>query len=413
MQQHHTEHKTKSTILFTHYGDDWIRGSERCLLDLLTHLDRSRYQAIVWCNSKKMAHAVRRLNIPAYRSRFPLLFGWKNPRFNVLAFVGLIYFGIRLVNKHQVKLIHANSGAPNQWLNLVARIKGIPLLSHLHSRYPMRDRLTLGLHQVSMSVGVSRPVVNQLLADGMPRQRTRVIANGIDVGRLDRQKAINLRNLLHLGKDEFIIASTGSLIHRKGMDLVIEAVSRLVKQNIPARLVIIGEGPEAFSLQQQIEKYGMQKRIKLLGERQDNVGLLRGGVDLFVSAAREEVFGLVLAEAGLACLPVVAPAVGGIPSVVIDGKTGTLFPSENIDALTQAIRQFYLCPYRRRQMGVAGRQHILDNFTIQHNVQQFEQLYGQLLNDPAMQMRWYSHWQWKGPLINGSKKLLQMRFIGS
>lgn len=406
MQSHHLGHQNPSTILFTHYGDEWIRGSERCLLDLLSHLDRTRFRPIVWCNSETMADEVRHLDVPIIRSNFPLLFGWQRPRFAVKAFYNLVRQGIKLIDSYGVALIHANSGAPNQWLNLVGRARHIPLLTHLHSRYPLRDRISLGLHQVSMAVGVSQPVIEQLLNDGMPVKRTCVIPNGIDTQRLDNQKHIDLRRILNLGSHDFLIATTGSLIHRKGTDIIIEAVSRLIRQGVPAWLAIIGDGPERMRLQQQIQRLGLSSRIHLLGERSDVAGLLRGGVDLFVSAAREEVFGLVLAEAGLARLPVVAPAVGGIPDVIVDGKTGRLIPAENVDALTYAMSQFFLTPQRRIKMGNAGRRHVCKHFTIQRNVQQFEQLYRQMLHNPAMRMHWHSHWQWRRPIITGSRQLL-------
>ncbi len=397
-----------STILFTHYGDDWIRGSERCLLDLLTHIDRNQFNPIVWCNSSVMAEQVRCIGIQVIQSDFPLLLGWHSPRFSLTAFLNLVKQGIKLVDVHNIRLIHANSGAPNQWLNLVARARHIPLLSHLHSSYPMCDRVTLGLHQVAMTVGVSQPVIKQLLEDGMSSERTCVIANGIDTVRLDQQPCVDLRKMLNLSKQSFLIATTASLIYRKGIDLLISAVYQLIKRGVPAHLVVIGDGPERLCLQQQIQQLGLQKKVYLIGERPDVAGLLRGGVDLFVSVAREEAFGLVLAEASLAQLAVIAPAVGGIPDVVVDGETGKLITAEDVTALTHAMCELYLLPIKRIKMGKAGRRHVLNNFTIQHNVHKFEQLYNNLLQNPAMHMHWYSHWVVGRTIINISKKLVEL-----
>jgi len=116
----------KTPILFVHYGDDWIRGSERCLLDLLTHLNRQKFVPIVWCNSKVMANEIKKLNIEVTCQRFPLLFGWHAPRFDLVSFFKLIKQGLKLVECHSIKLIHSNSGAPCQWLNIVARQKNYP-----------------------------------------------------------------------------------------------------------------------------------------------------------------------------------------------------------------------------------------------------------------------------------------------
>lgn len=395
-------------ILFVHYGDDWIRGSERCLLDLLTHLNKEQFTPVLWCNSQILADEASALGIPVYCSKFSLLLGWQRPLFDIKAFGRLVSQGRKLVTTHQIKLIHANSGGPNQWLNFVVRSEGIPLVAHLHARYPLRDRLTLGLHQVAMVVGVSEPVAEQLRQDGSRADRIRVIANGIDADKQDHQLPCDLRTMLGLRIQDFLIVTTGSLIERKGIDLIIDAVEIMAGRGIPAHLAIIGDGPERVRLEEQVRQLSMNDAIHFLGERSNVAGLLRGGVDLFVSGAREEVFGLALAEASLAGVAVVAPKVGGIPSVVVDGKTGLLVEPENSNALADAMDVLYVMPERRKLMGDAGRDHVLNNFTIARNIQSFEELYRQLLNTAASQMRWYSHWQLRYPFLNGAKRLLHL-----
>lgn len=397
-------------ILFTHYGENWIRGSERCLLDLLTHLDQTRFTPIVWCNSPLLADQVKALGITVYRSEFPLLLGWKAPYFDLKGFVSLLNRGTQLVDQHQVKIVHANSGAPNQWLNIIARLKNIPLLAHLHSRYPLRDRITLGLHQLPIAIGVSQPVIDQLRDDGIPKQRSRVIANGIDSQRLEQQPNIDLRQQLKLNNDHFLVATTGSLIHRKGVDLIISAIAKLVQQGLPIHLAIIGDGCERPMLEQQAKQLGIDQQIHFLGEQDNVFGLLKESADLFVSGAREEVFGLVLAEAGLAKLAVVAPAVGGIPSVVNNGKSGLLVEPENVESLSNAIHLLYMTPQLRHQMGQHGHALVMNQFTIQHNVEKLQALYQELLQTPSMHPHWYSHWQIREPLLQCCKQIFKLTF---
>ena len=382
-----------ATILFTHYGDEWIRGSERCLLDLLSHLDRKRFEPVVWCNSRIMAERVGELGIKVYRSDFPLLLGWQRPRFDITSFSRLVREGLRLVDRHGVSLIHANSGAPNQWLNIVARARRLPLVAHLHSRYQFRERLTLGLHQVGVAVGVSQPVVDPLLGDGMPAKRIRVIPNGVDADYSDRQQPVELRRQFGLDNRDFLILAVGSLIRRKGFDLVINALPSLLEKGIPIKLVIIGDGPAREELQQQVLRLALQDHVFLAGESSNVAGCLKGGADLLVSGAREEVFGLVLAEAGLAGLPVIAPRVGGIPGVVIDGVTGMLVPAENSSALSAAIAELHDNPERRRSMGEAARQHVTANLSVKSYTENFEVLYENLLDSKQENLRWYSHWE--------------------
>lgn len=408
MQINTTKQQDISSILFTHYGENRIRGSERCLLDLLTHIDRDRFKPVVWCNTQVMADAVRALDVKAYQSDFSMLLGWKPPHFDFRAFLSLIRQGIELVDRHAITVLHANSGAPNQWLNFVARARRIPLVAHLHARYPLRDRLTLGLHQVPMAVGVSQPVIDTLLDDGMPGTRCRVIPNGIDTHRLDRQPSIDLRHQLNLKTGDFLIATVGSLIKRKGIDLIIDAVSKVTDKGVPVHLAIIGNGPEQDALLQQTRQKGIDARVHFLGEQLNVAGLLRGSADLFVSGAREEVFGLVLAEAGLAGIPVIAPAVGGIPGVIADGETGLLVPPGDAGRLADTVFRLYRDKTLRTRMGAAGRRRVLERFTIERNVRSFEQLYDSLARDPEMQTAWSSHWQWRRPLSNATKRVFDL-----
>ena len=373
-------------ILFTHYGEDQIRGSERCLLDLIAHLDRERFAPMVWCNSATMASAVHALGVTAFRSDFPLLFGWNAPRFDLRAYGSLVRQGLRITREHRIELIHANSGSPNQWLNLVARVRGLPLLTHLHSRYPLRDRLTLGLHHSSLAVGVSQPVVDQLLEDGLPGNRVKVIPNGIDTRAHDSAAAVDLRALLGIEADEFVAVTVGSLIQRKGIDLLIEAVAQLEQQGGRVHLAVVGSGPEQAALQTLAQRHDLGSRVHFLGERSDVAGLLRGGADLFVSGAREEVFGLVLAEANLAGLPVVAPRVGGIPEVIDNGVTGLLVEPDNSRAIAAAISDLRQNEDYRLALGRVGRKRVLREFNIENYVSAFEQTYKRLLEDPESKL---------------------------
>ncbi len=398
-----------TTLLFAHYGGDWIRGSERVLLDLLRHLDRNRFRPLLWCNSQAMAQAASDLDLPVYRDNFSLLLSGRKPHLDLRGFASLVRRGKELVDRHEVDLIHSNSAAPNQWLNPMARSLRKPLLIHLHSRYPLRERVSLGIHQASMVVGVSQPVIEPLLADGMPSERARVIANGVDDQRLADHPSVDLRQSLQMHSEDFLIISTGSLIRRKGMDLIIDALARLKSRGIPAKLAIIGEGPERQAIEKQIQRLGLQQHIRLLGERNDVGALLRGGADLFVSGAREEVFGLVLAEAGLAGLPVVAPRVGGIPGVISEGETGLLAPPGNPAALAARIEILWRNPERRHEMGRQGRQRALERFSIETHVQRFEDLYQTLLNDPSARLSWHNHWQGLGGLTAGIRRLAGWR----
>jgi hypothetical protein len=200
---------TPAPVLIVHFGEDWVRGSERCVLDLVKHIDRSRFAPRVWCNSPILARAVEATDVPATVSRFTVLLDWRAPRFAVLNYVRLVREGLRLVRRHRIRLIHANTGAPNQWMIPVARTMKIPILAHLHAIYDLRGRCIFGLHHPTRVVGVSFETIQGLRNDGVPPPQrtsstTRRCRPAPD-GRRDRPA-----QELGIAPDAVVIAAVGS-----------------------------------------------------------------------------------------------------------------------------------------------------------------------------------------------------------
>ena len=160
---------------------------------------------------------------------------------------------------------------------------------------------------------------------------------------------------------------------------------------MPVQLVIAGDGPDKNSLQALAIDLDVEHCVHFLGSRNDVAGLLRGGADLFVSGAREEVFGLALAEANLASIPVVAPEVGGIPSVVKDNVNGFLVAPGNSISLAGAIDCLYRNPKLKEELGRAGRERVLRKFRIETNVSHFENIYLELLQDKTRRLDFFTN----------------------
>jgi glycosyltransferase involved in cell wall biosynthesis len=101
---------------------------------------------------------------------------------------------------------------------------------------------------------------------------------------------------------------------------------------------------------------------------------------MFVLSSRVEGNPLSVMEAMAAGLPVVSTAVGGVPELVRDRETGLLVPSEDAEALAQAMQALVDDPVRRQAMGAVARQYAMAHFDIRHTVRGYEQLYESLLN---------------------------------
>jgi glycosyltransferase involved in cell wall biosynthesis len=374
-------------LLFVHFGDDWIRGSEVCALNLLNNLD-SRFVAVLWTNNCAMASAARRAGITVEFDRFDIAvsFDSSRRRFSLLAWANQRRRTIQLVEQYQIQLIHINSGAPCQWVLGAARQCNVPSLTHLHSPYNLHDRITLGLHVAPYIVCVSHAVSHALLNEGYPKQQLSVVHNGVPEPLDADQNVFSVKQHLGIKQNEKVVVSVGSLIHRKGFDRVINAIECLHRQQTRCHLVIIGDGPEKTALKAQATNLGLEHYVHFVGEQPDVAKWLCSDVDVMVSGARSEAFGLVLVEAALARLPVIAPNVGGIGEVVDHLKTGILYVS-NLNTpplLAQHIEHLLSDSVLARRLAYNAYRKAKTQFTVAANQQSMEQLYQkQLEQNPA------------------------------
>jgi glycosyltransferase involved in cell wall biosynthesis len=391
----------KISVLFTHFGDQWIRGSETLLLDLLRDIDQAYVRIVVWCNGVEMAAACEAAGYITQRSDFDYYFDAESPRFSPSAYAGLVRTGKSLVRQYDIRVLHANSAAPTQWLLPVARSLNLPLLTHLHIDYLRRSRYTLLLHLADSVVGVSRQVNDDLIADGVPADRTRVIYNGIDFKRLTSQAATNLRPVLGIPDGAVVIGAVGSLIRRKGHDILLRAVARLDAPTKP-HLLVASDGPERGALEALAAELGIAGQVHFLGYHEPIVDLYTS-CDMMALASRADAFGLVLAEAGFSSLPVVATKVGGIPEVIVDGETGLLVPPEDAASLATALQRLVDDAPYRRQLGAAGKLRAETVFSAERMAREFHAEYARLAALPRAGFGWLSALQ-KSPVYLGMFK---------
>ncbi len=369
---------TTKKILYVHYGDAWVRGSERCLLDLLTHLNTDKYEPFVWTNNSMLIPHLEELRIPYQLDDFPILMGWNSPKVDVKSWIKLIGKGRQLITEQQIDLVHVNSAAPCQWMALAARYNRCPMTTHLHSDYIGRDRMTLGLHLSPYIITASNAISQNLKRDGFPAERLEVVHNGIDIERLEIQPQVDVKQRLKIGSDAVVFATVGSLIYRKGIDRIMVALRHLLLEYPNSHLVVIGEGEERENLNALCQKLHLEQNVHFVGEQANVVGWLKG-CDAFVSGAREEAFGLVVTEAAIAKRTVIAPFEGGIPEIIHHGQTGLLYVNQGFGPIFDMMRCVHSHPQECQVIAKSAYQHVKQHFSVLRYVAQIEALYSRLL----------------------------------
>ncbi|EGQ9291260.1 glycosyltransferase [Vibrio vulnificus] len=378
---------TRTPILFVHYGDNWIRGSETTLIHLLATLDTQQFEPIVWSNCQPLLDHLTQCGITTYQDPFSVLGVIGSNKFNPLNTMKLVARAITLIQRHHIALIHVNSGAPCQWMSIAARLCHCPLLLQLHGDYPLRERFLMGFHLADNIVCVSDAISQAMQSEGLALPQLSVVHNGVCLPSSSLETS--LKTQLSIPRQAFTFITIGSLIARKGVDRLLKALYLLKKNGEKAHLVIIGDGPERITLEHLSETLGLSEQVHWLGEKANAAIWLKSDADAFVSGAYQEAFGLVIAEAMMAELPVIAPRTGGIPEFVSHNQNGLLYHNSGVFSLVQAMQKLMLNPALSHKLKQTAYVDAHENLTIQCNTQTLQAHYLALMkrDQPAPQWR--------------------------
>jgi phosphatidylinositol alpha-1,6-mannosyltransferase len=207
------------------------------------------------------------------------------------------------------------------------------------------------------------------------------IAPGIDVDHFIPTDATVLRNSLGLS-DKKVIVSVGRLVHRKGQDHLIEAMPEILKSIPQAHLLLVGEGPYREHLQTLVKKHNLEASVTFIGRIQykDLPTYICVG-DIFAMPSRSRLMGLeieglgiVYLEASSCGLPVLAGDSGGAPDALVQNVTGLVVNGIDDQQIATAAIKLLTDIELSKNMGLAGRQWIIDNWRWEIWSKDFEKL---------------------------------------
>jgi len=162
-----------------------------------------------------------------------------------------------------------------------------------------------------------------------------VIHNGIDLTWWKSQ-TLSFKKELHKSEGALLGLTVAELHPRKGIHVLLKAIEALVETKKNLHFAIAGDGPQRKTLEKLIAKRGLTEFVTLLG-RQKNIPYLMKTADFFILPSMREAFGMVILEAMVSGLPIIASRTGGIPEIIEDGKTGLLVPPNNPQKLAETI----------------------------------------------------------------------------
>jgi glycosyltransferase involved in cell wall biosynthesis len=201
--------------------------------------------------------------------------------------------------------------------------------------------------EAKLVVAVSEKIKQELVEIGIPSDRIRVILNGVDLQEFS--PGCFKRNSLGLPEEVTLALFVGDIRSpRKNLDTVLHALVQ-----VPIHLAVVGS-TERSPYPQMATKLGLENRVRFLGYRLDIAEIMKA-VDLFVFPSHYEPFGMVVSEAMAAGLPVITAATTGVAEIITPECGIVLTNSEDIHALTEALKKLTDNGSMRIKMGQVGR----------------------------------------------------------
>jgi glycosyltransferase involved in cell wall biosynthesis len=340
-----------------------VGGAEALLPVLLKRIDTTRFTvSVLTLDTKPRNHVRDQVAEHAHHliewTRRPLL----NPR--------RIQDITAVIAQLHIDVVHTHLLYSNVQGTLAAHRAGVPCVATLHNVYPAKSHMksipkrhaeAYALRKAGARViAVSDEIAGAYSGAGLlSRRSVTTIPNAID---LDRLTAVSAEDAQRT-RDEILgrsagplILTVGRMVRQKGYPDLVRAARRIVDHYPEARIVIAGKpSDDTAAVTREIARVNLHNNVTLLGMRSD-VPQLLAAADVYVMPSLWEGAPIALLEAMAAGSPVVATRVGGIPSVVDDGRNGLLVEPHNPVDLADAINAVLGDSDLADRLGRAGRQ---------------------------------------------------------
>lgn len=263
---------------------------------------------------------------------------------------------------------------------LVARWFGIPHVIHIS--YPVGlwlGRLTLNILRHSTHLIACSEYVRQSALDaGIAPDHIKTLLHGADLQEyaIPKERTV-LQGMVDWDEQTPVIVAAARLDRYKGYELLLQAFAQVYQQMPAARLLICGEATIGTThdrvIKGMVHDLGLTQAVHFTGFRQDLAHLLAAS-DVFCLPTENDALPLVFLAAMAAGLPTVACHSGGVPEMVVDGKTGLLSPLGDPDALAHNLLHLLQNQPLAQAMGEAGKQRALLHFHPRRIAQQWTQV---------------------------------------
>ena len=327
-------------------------GVERGTIDVALYLKKKGHFPVVASEGGKLVSHLRKGQV--IHEYLPL--HSKNP----FVMWANIYRLSDIIKKHGIQLVHARSRAPAWSAYFAAKRCDVPFVTTFHGAYPYRSKFKKAYNSIMTKgrviIAVSKFIANEIKEKYDTSLRKIVtITRGIDLHVFDPKKVTEsmmqgLITEMQIPEDKHIVLLPGRITRIKGHEVLFEAISRLERDDFICLIVGHFKSKDYLrELDEQARHYGFRDRVFIFNECRDMPTLYKLAIITAIPSTQPESFGRTAAEASALGSIVIGSDHGGLKEIIMDEKTGFLFPPENSFKLAELISLVLDMPIEERQ----------------------------------------------------------------
>jgi glycosyltransferase involved in cell wall biosynthesis len=291
-----------------------------------------------------------------------------------------------LVRKENYDILHAHSRVTQVLAYFISKLTGVPYVSTAHGFYTPRIGRRFFPAWGERVVAISHLVSEDLSkAHRVKPGQIQMIYNAVDLDefleRLGRQDRTFLRNRYGIPANAFVVGTLSRLVRDKGHEFLLEAARKLLPEFPNLYILIVGDGREKENLERMIGAGAapLHDHAKIIPGVQDTTAVLSVMDVSAHPATHREGFGLSIAEAMIARVPVVATDIPAINTLLEDGLNGRVVKPKDSDALASAIRDLIQDPARARALAQKGYEKAVSICQPERMAREMEQVYREVI----------------------------------
>lgn len=299
---------------------------------------------------------------------------------------------VDMVKLYKIELLHVHYAIPHAYAGYMAKqmLKNegirIPMVTTLHGtditlvgNHPVyKPAVTFSINKSDIVTSVSKSLKDETNKLFKIKKEIHVIPNFIELDKIRNEHLISCQRSVMAKKEERIITHISNFRKVKRIPDIIRIFEK-IQQKIPAKLMMVGDGPEKAKAEQLCNELGIQDKVIFFGNSNE-IDQILSYSDLFLLPSETESFGLAALEAMAWSVPVISSNSGGLPEVNFDGVSGYLSNVGDIDSMAENALKILsdeenLAKFKHEALKVAQQ------FDIKNILPLYEELYQQALKE--------------------------------